>query len=85
MADLVSTLTLTEVESAIRGILLNGTSYSREGFSLTKAQLPALMTLRKQLISEAARASTTGVSFVSDFSGGPTASDALNYDNPNYP
>jgi len=64
---LTSTLTLTEVEDAIRDILKVGVSYSRTGFSRTNAQLRELMDLRKKLISEAAKASNEGPTFVTDF------------------
>ena len=74
---LTSTLTLTEVETAIRDILLTGVSHSRPGMSLTRASLGELNSLRKTLIKEATRASSDGVSFISDFSS--AESDANNW------
>lgn len=50
-----STLTIAEVETAIRNILLGGSSVSRAGVSLTRADLPALMKLRKDLLADAGR------------------------------
>ncbi len=67
---LTSTLTLTEVETAIRAILTTGISYTRPGLSLTRSDLNSLRELRKTLIREAAKSSDEGMSSIPDFSAG---------------
>lgn len=70
-----STLTLEEVETAIRDILKTGVSYSRTGFARTSANLPDLMKLRDQLIREA-KIAKGNLSFISDFSTGIGTTEA---------
>jgi len=77
MAVSTAELTLGEINQAIRKILLTGQSYSRAGLTLTRANLPELRALRKEIIRETNRKSD-GISSVSDFSraaGGSTESD----------
>ena len=66
---LTSTLTLAQVETAITNCLTTGQSYSRVGFSKTNVSLDTLMKMRQQIINEDATNSSTGCSFVDDFSG----------------
>ena len=69
-------MTLTEVETAIRDIMKTGVSYGRTGFNLTRASINDLLNLRRQLIKEAQRASTEGISFIPDFASGAGETEA---------
>jgi len=66
----MASLTLSIVNDAIIALLTGGQSYSRAGFSFTRAQLPALTKLRDKMIVETQREGTDGASFVFDMSRG---------------
>ena len=64
-----SSLTLTEIESAIRKILTTGQSYSIGGRTFTRASLGDLRSMRKEVIAETTnKGGSRG--FVFDSSGG---------------
>lgn len=62
------TLTLDEVNQAIKDILLAGQSYNRPDLQLQRAQLSELRSLRRELLLEKSR-KTDGIQILSDFSG----------------
>ena len=69
MAETTS-LTLAEVEAAIRKVLLTGSAYNRTGLSFTRADLGELRSLRRELMAEQRAGSETGSTFVPDFNTG---------------
>ena len=72
LADLEAQL--ANVNDAINACLLTGQNYSRTGFSLGRVAMSDLIKLRSSLQFQIARAGTSGVSFISDFSGGGSGS-----------
>ena len=69
-------LSLSIVEDAIEALLTGGQSYSRAGFTFTRASLNSLIKLRDKMKAESARSSTTGGSFITDFSGGSGSTES---------
>ena len=70
MAVESTSLTLAEVEAAIRKVLKTGSAYTRTGLSYTRADLGALRELRREIMAEQRAGSGTGPTFVSDFNTG---------------
>ena len=63
-------LTRALVDAAIEALLAGGQSYTRAGFTFSRADLGRLIDLRKTLKSEEQRAGEAGASFIDDYSSG---------------
>ena len=60
-------MTLAQVNTAIEDILLKGQSVTMEGQSLTRANLPGLLDLRKLMTGETAGSTTRPMGRASNF------------------
>ena len=71
----MAALTLELVETALVELLAGGQSYSRAGFTFTRASIDGLLKMRSTLKTEAGASSSTGVGFVWNTSGGGGSTD----------
>jgi len=84
MAEILpSSLTLADVESAIKAILTTGQSYSIGGRTVGHANLKELYELRRILMVEQVRALGSGISSVSAVGDSTTPSETIDWGEPN--
>lgn len=63
------------VDDAITNLLGGGQSYSRAGFTFTRADLTRLWDMHKELSGNVAAGGTNGIAFVSDRSGATSSGE----------
>jgi len=63
-------ITLDEINTAIRSILLTGMSYGIGGRAMTRADLKDLMALKRHVIKNSLRATADGAGMITEIRGG---------------